>query len=352
MNQIDDCFLELLQDKTDGAIGIEIPPFSIEIAKKLKSRIENISLYAHSYTMYKNFFYGKLTIIEFLDFAYIHGFKGIAINIETGNERSFNSKSDEEIREIAEYAKSLNLLINIDISSTDMEEFKKAVRVASIVNAKNIRFYVRESGLVSQIIKKIVPTLKEMSMIAKHKGMDILMEQHEDLKSCELAEIVKKVDATNLYLMFDYGNMVNAYEKPLEALEIMAPFLKHAHVKSVKIIKEGKGFGHIGVPEKDDDLPHAKFMFDLLMLGDKEPQTEIFYLEEVVGYYAPAYRFADENEDTFIPPRTESITKIDETVCLDEMLAKEKKDACAQIVFVKSLLTELKTLANVKLKGL
>ncbi|NOX14640.1 MAG: sugar phosphate isomerase/epimerase [Epsilonproteobacteria bacterium] len=347
MSQVKKYFAEVLSHKTDGAMGIKLPLFTKEVAKKLKDRILNIKLYLHSYTLYKNFLYGKLTIKEFLDFAYTHGFEGIAINIRTGKEGSFNFKTDDEIKEIAKYAEFLNLRINIDISSTNKEEFKKALHVANLVNAKAIRFYIRKSGLVSKIIREIVPVLKEMAKLAKKSNIELLMEQHEDLKSYELVEIVKKVNAQNLNLMFDYGNMINAYEKPLEALQIMAPLVKHVHIKGVKILKEGKGFGHIGVREGDDDLPHAKLMFDLLMLGDKEPQIEIFYLEEVNDYYAPAYRFKDEGNDAFISKRTVSITKRDENVCLEDMLRDERRDAFSQVVFIQSLLSELKTLANV-----
>ncbi|MCF6173406.1 MAG: sugar phosphate isomerase/epimerase [Campylobacteraceae bacterium] len=347
MSRIEKYFAEVLSHKIDGAIGIKLPPFTKEVAKKLKNRIENIELYLHSYTFYKNFFYGKLTINEFLDFAYTHGFKGIAINIRTGKQRSFNSKTDDEIKEIAKYAKFLNLSINIDISSANKEDFEKALHVANLVNAKTIRFYIRESGLVSKITREIIPVLKEMAKLAKKSDINLLMEQHEDLKSYELVEIVKKVNAKNLNLMFDYGNMINAYEKPLVALEIMAPFVKQVHIKGVKTLKEEKGFGHLGVREGDDDLPHAKLIFDLLMLGDKEPQVEIFYLEEVNDYCAPAYRFKDEGDDAFIPQRSISITKKDENICLEEVLRDERRDAFSQIVFIQSLLCELKTLANV-----
>ena len=258
-------------------------------------------------------------------------------------------KTKNELKQISDHANSLNLSINIDISSTDLKEFSRAVDIAKTLKSKNIRFYIRDSGLVSQIIADAVITIKEMAQIAQANGIGLLLEQHEDLKSFELVEIIKKVDETNLQLMFDYGNMINANEKPLNALENMSPFIKHVHVKGVRILLEGEGFAHLGVAEKEDDLPHAKLMFDLLMLGDKTAQVEIFYLEEVNGYYAPAYRFNNENVDAFIPERTVSITKLEDG-SLEKMLNKEKIDAVNQLIFVKSLLSELKTIAKIQLQ--
>jgi sugar phosphate isomerase/epimerase len=349
MKQIENYYQKTLHAKTSGALGLDIPDFTKEVAYKLKDRIDNIVLYLHSYTLYKNFYYGKYTIIDLLDLAYSFGLKGIAINIGTGEERSLKHKTSQEISEISNYAKSLNLKINIDISSTNIEEFKTAVYIANILDSKYIRFYIRDSGLVSQIMQKAVQDIKLMSSIAKENNITILLEQHEDLNSNELLEILKLVDEKNCRVLFDYGNMINSNEKPLEALQIMSPHIEHIHVKGVKIIKDKKGFAHLGISEKEDDLPHAKLLFDLLMLGENEAQVKVFNLEEVNDYYAPAYRFEDEDTDPFIPKRTVSITKINDSDKLKKLLMQEKKDAHGQLIFIHSLLSKLRTIANIKI---
>ena len=45
---------------------------------------------------------------------------------------------------------------------------------------------------------------------------------------------------------------------------------------SVAHARVSGGIGQLGVPEGEDDLPQAKLMFDLLMLGDGAPQVPIF----------------------------------------------------------------------------
>ena len=126
MSQLNDFYSEILHENNSEHLGLEIPDLTNEIALKLKSRIENITLYLHSYTLYKNFFYGSFTIVDFLDLAYTMGFEGIAINLETGKERSFENMNDEEIHKIFEYANNLNLKINLDISSSTIVEFKSS----------------------------------------------------------------------------------------------------------------------------------------------------------------------------------------------------------------------------------
>jgi hypothetical protein len=72
-------------------------------------------------------------------------------------------------------------------------------------------------------------------------------------------------------------------------------------------------------------------LFDLLMLGDQEPQVKTFSLEQVVGYYAPAYRLKDEGPDPEIPERGPSETFLDKNIPLRDSLLKEKRSSCNQI---------------------
>jgi len=154
-----------------------------------------------------------------------------------------------------------------------------------------------------------------------------------------------------LHAMFDFGNMINACERPLDALAALAPHIWQAHLKGVHVLPEGDGFGHRGVLQgsPEDDLPGARMLFELLMLGADEPQVIALALEQENLYYAPAFRHAGEGEDPFIPYRDLSTTGIPAGWTRDELLAAEPGWADHQVAHVKELLASLRDIAVAQL---
>ena len=65
-------------------------------------------------------------------------------------------------------------------------------------------------------------------------------------------------------------------------------------------------------------------------------------LEEEVDYYAPAFRFEDEDDNPWIPYRQMSETPLPENHLLDARLRKEKEDAINQINHVRNVLQQIK----------
>lgn len=92
-------------------------------------------------------------------------------------------------------------------------------------------------------------------------------------------------------------------------------------------------------------MPYARMLYELLLLGETEPQLICFALEQEVNYYAPACRRASEGDDPFIPYKDPSDTPFDDT---DPAMAflNEQRWANNQVYFIKSLLAELKWLAQ------
>ena len=123
-----------------------------DIAVKLIDRIDKIRLYAHCYAFYYNFKYGFFDTIDLIRFAYQEGLQGISVHIESGEKRALRYKTISELKEIKLYADKLGIGINLEISSTKKNEINEVVRIASALDVKNIRVYIRYSGRVSEII--------------------------------------------------------------------------------------------------------------------------------------------------------------------------------------------------------
>ncbi len=91
----------------------------------------------------------------------------------------------------------------------------------------------------------------------------------------------------------------------------MAPHITHVDIKDAFIVKEQGGLVikpvfqvRVICRSKRYYAPHPP--------GDDEPQVTAYGLEEEVDYYAPAFRFEDEDDNPWIPYRQMSETPLPE----------------------------------------
>jgi sugar phosphate isomerase/epimerase len=99
--------------------------------------------------------------------------------------------------------------------------------------------------------------------------------------------LIKQSEMPSLSLLFDFANMINANERPLEALALMSPYITQVHIKDACIIAENGGLGHRACNSGQGDMPFKALLTKLICLGDDHPQVMAYGLEEEVDYYAP-----------------------------------------------------------------
>lgn len=339
-------FREQILYNTDGGVGIPLPVFGEDCAGKLLERIARMNLYAHSYSFISNFTYGDFGPQELLDFAHKENLNGIMINIEEKYRHSLSDATAKELVHVRSLAAERRLEIILDVSSTTKSDIDSAVRIATALGVRNIRVYSGLGGHISDVMERTIDDLRYVSRVAEKNDLFFVLEQHEALTSDELVSIIKSVNSSRINLLFDSGNMVNANEEPLVALQKMSPFIRHAHLKDVRKVVLDRGCGQLGVRSGEGDLPEMKIIFDLLMLGDSEPSVRSFGLQEVVGYRSSPYRFDGEDEDPVIPHREKSETILDKNYTLENNLARERKNASDQVRHIRDLLARLQDFAE------
>jgi sugar phosphate isomerase/epimerase len=347
MSPADARFQTLLRPRLNEEEIESLPRLTDELARTLIDRIDGSRLFAHSYALPGNLTYGGYGPDDVLNFAHRHGLAGVCIHLLDGEERSLGRMSDDQLRGFADRARRLGLSIHLEISTTLRAEVDEVVRIAGVLGVEHIRVYSRFEGTLSQVMTLIEQDMHRLAAIADEHDLHFSFEQHEELRSTEIAELLRRLSHPRLHAMFDFGNMINACERPMDAFSALAPHILQAHLKGVHVLPEGDGFGHRGVLQgsPDDDLPGARMLFELLMLGDDEPQVIALALEQENLYYAPAFRHAGEGEDPFIPYRDLSTTGIPAGWTRDELLAAEPGWADHQVAHVKDLLTSLRDIA-------
>lgn len=319
-------------------------------ARKILDRQASLPLYLHAYSYHMNMRLEQILPADLLDIAHQQELHGVKIHILDGESRSLKHMRDDELAAFRSKAANLGLDINLEISSSAPAEIDEAVIVAEKIGATSLRFYPRYEGHLSTVLARIRDDLAHIRQQHGYRALSFTIEQHEDLKSGELVQLVQESGIDSLSLLFDFGNMINANEQPLEALQVMAPYIAHVHIKDAKIIQEGTGLGHIACASGTGDMPFEELLKQLICLGDDKPQVLAYGLEEEVDYYAPAFRFSDESNDPWIPWREMSETPLPAPELLSARLAQEKQDAIRQIEHVrtvlKKLITQAKTILN------
>jgi len=326
--------------------------FDATVASKLRSRIDGIRLHAHTYSLIHNLTHGSLNPIGALEFAYEHELCGLNIHVGDGGEHSLTHSTPSQLAQFKTCARRLDLTVHLETSSTQKVDIDRVVQIARALDVQNIRVYSRYEGSLSQVMTLTIADLVYMAEQADRYDLFFDFEQHEEFKSAEIVQMLKAVDHPRINALFDFTNMITAYEQPLLALKTMAPYIRQVHLKGAKILQEGKGYGQVGVVQGsvEDEMPYVRMLYELLMLGETEPQVICFALEQEVNYYAPAYRYADEGENPFIPYKDPSQTPFDEADA-DRILLNERRWASNQVSFIKSLLAELRWLATLYLEN-
>lgn len=313
-------------------------------AARLIARIKEVRLFAHAYSWHLNFRLGDATPVEFLQFAHLHGVTGVKIHVEDGEERSLLHARESRVA-FAAMAQSLGLEVHIETSATDEATLRSAILVAQETGATSVRCYPRYAGPVSQIIAQTIGDLRNLPQLDPEGRFDFLLEQHEDLKSHELVQILEAVQNPRLTLLFDFANMINAFETPEAALATMAPYVTDVHIKDAKILPDRGGLAHRACRSGEGDIDFTGLLTTLLLLGEK-PQVRAFGCEEENEMYAPAYRFPTDPPDPVIPPRDVSTTMIAPGEDLILRLDREKAEAVAQISYVRQILADISTKAR------
>ncbi|SDE15844.1 sugar phosphate isomerase/epimerase family protein [Rhodospira trueperi] len=329
-------------------------PFPLDRAtlSRLVTRIDAVPLFIHAYTFHFHLLDEVWGPGDLLDFAAAHGLAGVQCHVFDAGRRSLAAMAPADRRALGARARDLGLRWHVEVSSTTPEDLGAALAVAADLGAESIRCYPRYAGRVSGILERVAADLLWVLDRLGPKGrFRLVVEQHEDLTSEEMVRIVKTCADPRVGLLFDTGNMVNAGERPMEALRIQAPWVRAVHLKDVLMLPDRGGWAQFGCRTGTGDVPLARMLADLLVLGEETPQVTAIGLEEEVNYVAPAYRFPGEPPDPVIPPREPSLTA--RLPGLSDAMSRqiEHRDALAQLQWVRTMFAEMRALASAIIEG-
>jgi len=342
---------ETAQSRLENLLAVEnVSPLKLDTPtlRRLVERTEDAPLFTHSYPFYFHIGpKGGWGADDLLTFAAEYGLKGVKCHLNASDSGTLVHLSPEKRIALGARTRELGLQWHVEVSSTEFNDLAQVVTVASDLQAESIRCYPRYSGHVSTILPRAIEDLRRFRReLDPESRFHLTVEQHEDLTSIELVQLMETIDDAHINLLFDTTNMINVGEQPVQALHVQAPWVTEVHVKDARILPDRGGWAQLCCRSGTGDIPLARLLAELLLLGQHEPQVRAIALEEEVNYFAPAYRFPNDPKDPFIPPRTASKTAPLPSVPMPVILADEFRHAKDQVVWVRDLLSKMHFLAK------
>lgn len=108
---------------------------------------------------------------------------------------------DAGLLEFGAEAKALGLDVHLEISSTEKADIDEVVRIALILGVRNIRTYSRYEGFLSEVLGRVDEDLLYLAELADAHDLQFYFEQHEELKSGEIAAALQKINHPRLHAL-------------------------------------------------------------------------------------------------------------------------------------------------------
>ena len=137
----------------------------------------------------------------------------------------------------------------------------------SIIRVKMSNFFGGNRFLVKNfylIKKKFEYKLQKCSQILNNTKIKIAIENHQDLSSAELVNIIKKLNTKNFGINWDMGNSLATAETLKKFFNNIKKYIINVHAKDYKIILSDQGFflkrtvAGTGVINFDDYIAYFK----------------------------------------------------------------------------------------------
>ncbi len=175
------------------------------------------------------------------------GLEGVHI----ANPRLLESTEPSYIGELRREAQQRSLYLELGAQGTDALRLREAIQVAAALGCTVVRTFVgadRQSGWAAwrQQLDRAVEGLKQIVAFAKDAGVRIAVENHGDLTSPELVNLLDKVGSEWVGACLDTGKPLLVIEDPVVAAKNLAPYLVTACLTDYRLVATPTGARVVG----------------------------------------------------------------------------------------------------------
>ncbi len=191
--------------------------------------------------------------LTFLD--YCHGLGAAGIQTALGSrDDAYAAKLRARAEEHRMYVEGS---VRLPRDKGDRERFAAELRTAQTCGATVVRTVLLEGRRYETFdsesaFKKAVETARQALILVKplveRHHVKLAVENHKDLESKPLVELIKSIESPQIGVCVDTGNSLALLEPPLETIETLAPLAFSCHLKDIGVEEYADGFLMAEVP--------------------------------------------------------------------------------------------------------
>ncbi|RDB02518.1 sugar phosphate isomerase/epimerase family protein [Runella aurantiaca] len=242
---------------TSGLLGLAFAGFSFEVKK------------TNPLFSFSTLGCPKWSFDTILNFAAEHKYKGIEIrgilnemdltkcpefSNATQIKESLKKANDKGIKIVGLGASANMHIADPVLRKTNLDEAKRFIDLAQQLNCPNVRVFPNDLPKEQdrdKTIELIINGLLELGKYAEGKNVNVLLESHGKVVGKEiLSQIMQAAKHPQIGLIWDVVNMWTVTkETPTEVHDKLKQYIRHVHIKDVKIVDEKLHYVRIGQGE-------------------------------------------------------------------------------------------------------
>ncbi len=163
---------------------------------------------------------------------------------------------DEEA--VARYAADHQLFLNLATSGYDPETLTKILELGARLGVTTVRTVAGGAQIGgdrrligdrwSTFLEEVLRGLRAATLVAERVGVNLALENHQDLASEELLWLCDSIDSARFGITLDTGNPLATAEEPIDFFRRTGPYIKNVHLKDYSISLSDEGYRLVRSP--------------------------------------------------------------------------------------------------------
>jgi sugar phosphate isomerase/epimerase len=164
----------------------------------------------------------------------------------------------EDVRTVARYAEEHGLFITLAAGGYMPDQLAEALNLGARLGASTLRTVAGGAkiggdrrplaGRWQSFLEDALRGLQEATKIAERTGLNLAVENHQDLASEELLWLCESIGSQRFGITLDTGNPLATAEEPLDFARRVAPYVKNVHLKDYWIYLSEEGYRLVRCP--------------------------------------------------------------------------------------------------------
>jgi len=181
----------------------------------------------------------------------------LAASLE-GVELPVSLLQNEDIAAVRRYAQEHGLFITLAASGYDPDTLTEAINLGAQLGAGTVRTVVGGAKIGGDrrplaarwqsFLEEVLAKLGEATAAAERAGVNLAVENHQDLASEELLWLCQSIGSQRFGITLDTGNPLATAEDPLDFARRVAPYVKNVHLKDYSIYLSEEGYRLVRCP--------------------------------------------------------------------------------------------------------